>query len=938
MNIPAEHYAHERAFGRPTVGIALFIAFAFISVPPILLFGSWLSRQQSREAIDRFDQEASMRAESIEEAVSEYIRLKQEVLNITAGTLSVMPLWHKDELQDITDAQIKSSASFDSFYVGNPQGISLVFAPSYRADGSRTQSRVDYSDRDYYKRLHQTKRVALGNIKLGRQSKVVNVHIAVPIYQDLDLKEKGSLRGFITGGIKTQLIEQVMSRMIKGSDNLRAILVEVDQRVVADSDQEVPIFTKLPESSIYATKCHDSKGSIESLDLKRSLVRAICREISIESLRWTLWVSTPKERITADANRSISFTTKIALFLLFGVILVAAFLSSWVARLMGLITMNAQRVSSGHFDITLPKVRWFTPREVVEVGNISLQTLARVRESDNRVRGLVHNLETVNKKLAPLAEAWRQVSEAIEILSPSGEVLFANPAFYELLHIDDVKDRQETLHHSSQLFKITDPISELRSIGEVIISHAQAGLSWSSEIDCQIERKSRVHSITSSPIFDHREQLIRVVVLRRDITEERFAQASAAHNDRLAAIGTLAAGMAHEINNPMTYIKMSLDLIQENLEKSPLSDKVYQLDEDSYNDLIDAVSDATEGVDRVTEIVRSLLSIARSGGERGEGERMSQVDLDEVIMSCANLVKPEFSKTVDLLIESKRNLRVWGRRSELIQVLLNLMMNAAQAMPLKRASNDWVKVRAQRLETGQIQLAVIDNARGIPSSDLEHIFDPFFSSKPVGKGTGLGLAVSRGILEAHHAVVKVQSIEGEGTSFIITFPALNQFPDATETMLGLPEIHLVDQARQSKTPIQITGPDRSLIEETSPHRTQQKILIVDDDPLVAKSLARMLNEEQVMIASNGVTAIETLKTYPFDLILSDVMMPEMDGPTLYTEIERLFPQYRERFIFITGAAKGDQVTHALAMSGRLVLNKPITKKQLMSVVNRITRS
>ena len=925
-----ELYADKDSFGRPTVGVALFISFALISVPPILFFGAWLSQQQSQVAVERFNQEASTRAQSVEEAVREYIRLKREVLNVTAGTLSVMPLWHLDELQAITDAQIKSSASFDSFYVGNPKGKSIVFAPSIRTDGSQTIAGVDYSDRDYFQRLIKTKRIALGNMKLGRQSRVANVHVAVPIYSDLDLKEKGDLRGFIVGGIKTKLIEQVMRRTIKGRDRFRATLVEVNDRVVGDSDGEIPIYTLLPKESLFSRSCETTESTL-GYNLRKTEIRALCRTVNIESIRWTLWISSPQELIVAEANKSINLTMKIAIFLLLGVVLVAAFLSSWVSRLMGLITMNAQRVSEGHFEITLPAVRWFTPREVVEVGNISLETLARVRESDERVRGLVDNLEVVNRRLEPLAEAWRQVSEAIEILGPKGEVLFVNPAYYEL---HDINEQAETLQKQSLLFKLTSEAVENRSVGEVILGHAHSGLSWSGEVDCETNTKRRVHNINSSPIFDQKGELVRVVVIRRDITEERIAQASAAHNDRLAAIGTLAAGLAHEINNPMTYIKMSLDLIQESLEELEEEEGNFILEHDLYDELKDATSDASEGVNRVTSIVRSLLSIARSGGERGEGERMSQVNLYEVIQACSNLVKPEFSKRVQLIVESNEVLHVLGRRSELIQVILNLLINAAQAMPIDRDGGHWVKIKTETLENGRVVLIVSDNASGIPSDDLEHIFEPFFSSKPVGKGTGLGLAVSRGIIEAHHATMTVASKLGEGTSFTISFPSFSHFPDQTDTMVGLPEPLLVEKTPESRHAIQVTSSDPSDQEQANRRR---RILLVDDDLLVAKSLARMLRDEIVMIASDGQQALNILKSYSFDLILSDVMMPKMDGPTFYRHVSVNFPQYCDRFVFITGAAKGSEVIAALNETGCLILNKPITKKKLISVVERQTR-
>ena len=934
-----EPYARKNQLFRPTVGIALFIAFAFISVPPILFFGTWLSRQQTENAQIRFDQEAKIRAQAIEEGVLEFIKLKKEVLNVTAGTLSTIEAWHPEELQSLTDAQIKSSASFDSFYVGSPQGISIVYAPSIRKDGSRTQAGVSYQDRDYFQKLIKTKKATIGSMKLGKQSRVANIHVTVPIYQDLDLREEGNLRGYITGGIKTSLIEQVISRILKGKDNFRAVLMEFNHRVIADSQNEIPIFTLLPSSSVFGSSC-ETDLAIDTLDLHQKAIRASCRKIRHGSLNWTLWISTPQSYIAELANQSISFTIKIAFLLLVGVIFVAATMSLWVGRLMGLITMNAQRVSSGLFDITLPPVYWFTPREVVEVGNISLQTLARVKESDQKVRELVVRLEEVNRQQAPLADAWKQVSEAIEILDPKGIVLFVNPAFHDLFNRTDIEhDTEENiLNHKSVLFDLQDPMIDHRSIGEVILSHAQVGLPWSSEVEVKQGRKRLVQSIHTSPIFDQENNLVRVIVTRRDVTEKRIAQASAAHNDRLASIGTLAAGMAHEINNPMTYIKMSLELIQESLEEAEQSNHHtqdgYLIDRDTFDELADATQDASEGVKRVSNIVQSLLSIARGGGQKGESERMSQVKLNEVIQACANLVKPEFSKSVELSVEVIGDLKVWGRRSELIQVLLNFLINASQAMPPDRDQGNWVKVKAWQTEKGEVKLMVSDNAKGIPEEDLTHIFEPFFSSKPVGQGTGLGLAVSRGIIEDHHAHIEVSSKEGKGTSFILTFPALNVFPELTSTMVGMPELLDGEKTPLKNQPIQLSGPDESIVE--SKQNKRNKILIVDDDLLVAKSLARMLKEEVVMVASSGFQALKVLRSYQFDLILSDVMMPEMDGPTLYQEIQIKFPHYTEKFIFITGAAKGSKTIEALEKTNRLILSKPITKRRLLSIVDQYT--
>ena len=929
------------SFLRPSVKVTLFIAFTLSLMPPILLFGAWLAQKQSEEASLRFDREAEIRARSVEEAVRELITLKKEVLDVIAGTLSVLESWDLPTLQKITNAQIKSSISFDAFYVGNLEGTSLVFAPSVRADGSVTRAGMSYRDRDYFQEIISSKKIVFGKMKLGKQSKVANVHIAVPIYQDLNLKEKRALRGYIGAGIKPKLIEQVVSRILKGRERSRAVLVEVNRRVIADSDQRLPIFTLIPESFIFGQPCKYKQG-LFGVDLNGTPIRAICKTISLESLRWTLWMSAPQEVITKEASRSISFTIQISLFLLLGVLIVAGFLSYWVGHLMKMITENAQRVSSGLFEITLPKQRWFTPQELVEVRRITLQTIRRLRESDAQVRDLVKHLEEVNQRQAPLVEAWKQVSEAIEILGAEGETLFVNPAFYDLL--DPNEPQRELLLQQSQLFDLMAPVSAPRSVGEVMISHAQAGLSWSSELEIIQEKKRRIHEIHSSPIFDEDNQLSRIVVIRRDVTEERVAQASAIHNDRLAAIGTLAAGMAHEINNPLTYIKMSLDLLQEGLEETSDHGSWRRLDQNVYEELDDAVHDAIEGVDRISHIVQSLLSMARSGGEHSNNKHISQMSLIEVVKACTNLLKSEFSKKVELFIEVDHKLTVMGRQSELIQVLLNLLINAAQAMPQNRTSNHWVKVSSSVTEAREVQLLVSDNALGIPVDDLEHIFEPFFSSKPVGEGTGLGLAVSRGIIDAHQTTISVTSVEGEGTTFTLTFPPIKEVFDSTNMIT--PPFHMLPNEYTPSMVFPIQNDHlNSLLQtqalESSNTRTRRRgktgrrILIVDDDLLVAKSLAKMLRKDLVMIASSGAQALKILSSHQFELILSDVMMPEMDDPTFYREVSTHFPQYQERFIFITGAAKNSEVANAVYKTKCLVLSKPITKHHLLNTVNQI---
>ena len=853
---------------------------------------------------------------SIKEAIHEFISLKREVLEVTAGTLSVISDWSIAHIQKITNAQVMASQSFDSFYVGDIDGTSLVFAPSYRTNGQMTRAGVNYKDRDYYKLLKKTKRTSFGKVKLGRQSQVPNIHVAVPIYNDLKLKERGELKGYITAGIKPAMIELLIKRMLQGSSDRRAILVERDHRVISDSKERLPILTQLPESSIFSKNCVNDQGYF-SVDLKGNPIRVMCANFRFETINWVLWMSTPRHEIQQTASRAKWVTLQTAGLLLFIVSLVAGLLSIMIDRLLRLISTHAQRVARGDFQLSLPPLKWYTPREIIEVAKISLQTLKHLKESDQKVRRLIEDLKEVNTKLEPFAEAWRQVSEAIEILNEKGETLFVNPAFRDLLSLKD-----DALGSVSTLFSLKSAPLDSTTVGEIILRHAQSGLSWSSEVEIDDDRIRQIHEIYSSPVFDEDDQLTLIIVIRRDLTSSRAAQASAAQNDRLASIGTLAAGMAHEINNPLTYIRTSLDLIQ---------DTFSERDDCKDEELDEAIEDAIEGVERVSEIVRNLLSIARTGGVRGESEEMAQVELSEMIHACAHLMRPKLKNKVEVLIEISPKLSIYGRRSELIQVILNLFINASQAMPVTRLKGNVIDVKATRTEDSLVMLTVSDNGTGIPERDLPHIFAPFFTSKPTGQGTGLGLAVSRGIIESHHGKIVVSSKDGEGTLFTLTFPHYSPL-EVTQKIKKLPasilqEIDRLDAGQASSSNI---GSSETALK--SLNREPLRILIVDDDERVAKSLSRLLKGERVQYMNGGERALLLLESMDFDLILSDVMMPGMNGPELYERLLSDHPEYRERVIFITGAARGSDIEGALRETNRLVLNKPITRTKLLLTI------
>jgi CheY-like chemotaxis protein len=368
-------------------------------------------------------------------------------------------------------------------------------------------------------------------------------------------------------------------------------------------------------------------------------------------------------------------------------------------------------------------------------------------------------------------------------------------------------------------------------------------------------------------------------------------------NDRLAAIGTLAAGLAHEINNPLTYIQMNLQLIAEGvLDSDPLE----------AVEVAGLATDAIDGVERVSRIVRDLLALARKAPDAATKQTV-RLHVGEVVRAAVTLAGPQSNKVALVEISVPEHLYCMGRESELVQVLLNLIINACHAMEHRPRAENRVMVTACH-DDDRVWIEVRDNGPGIPQEIQQRIFEPLFTTKPVGKGTGLGLSVSRSIVEAHDGVLLLHSVEGEGCRFTMKIPRAEQGEGALEV----------------EDPSTVTSPRRHPLR---PARSA-RVLLVDDDPRVARSLGRVLRPLGVVVVDSGHAGLDALEEHAFEVVVSDVRMPEMSGPEFHdlAQTIRTVP-----FVFVTGGTtREDQL--ALDRLPWQVLRKPIQGSHLLEVV------
>ncbi|MEO0325485.1 MAG: response regulator [Myxococcota bacterium] len=424
-----------------------------------------------------------------------------------------------------------------------------------------------------------------------------------------------------------------------------------------------------------------------------------------------------------------------------------------------------------------------------------------------------------------------------------------------------------------------------------------------SVVELDVRRSGSVHRIEMRSNDLHWESRPALLHSLRDITDRvraRDYERRLLHSERLVAIGQLAAGVAHEVNNPASFVLNNLEVLEDRLSAFGSGP------ETTRDEMRELIRESAAGVRRIATIVRQLRAFARF-----ESDELESIDVNELVRATCRMAANEirYRARLELCLEEVPPLVV--QRAQLSQVLLNLLINAAQAIDEGAEDSNRVKV-ATTLQDRQVVLSVEDTGGGIPKSELERIFDPFFTTKPRDVGTGLGLAVSLETVRKHGGEIRVRSELGEGTRFEVWLP--------------------VDSSlRPSKRPQE---PRPTLAGD----RRRGRILLVDDDEMVRRSLLRLLRGlHEVVLASNGRAALELLaqQDSDFDVILCDLMMPELDGAGLYHEIERRFPEMVERVLFISGGAFTNRVGAFLNSVRPVVLEKPVPRDQLLEEIDRV---
>ena len=383
-------------------------------------------------------------------------------------------------------------------------------------------------------------------------------------------------------------------------------------------------------------------------------------------------------------------------------------------------------------------------------------------------------------------------------------------------------------------------------------------------------------------------QAIELAMLR--VSEAR-ARNELLQHDRLRSVGLLAAGIAHEVNNPLTVLQMNLENLGELTERGEVGDGLRSL-------LRSEVAECRDSASRIATIVGRLNSFARAD----EDQPKTLVAIDQAIRDAYRLTEHRWRAHCHVETDLHHTPAVLGYPGELTQVFVNLLLNAAQA--IEAGGGSVIRVRS-RIAGGMVEVRVEDDGPGMEARVLRRVFDPFYTTKARAEGTGLGLALCQGIIKGHGGTLQAESNPGEGSTFTVRLPM---------SQGALPRI-----VRPSTL---------------APARGRHRVLLVDDDPVLLRVIGRLLRKHHdVVAADGGEAAIAEMATgATFDVVLCDLTMPKVDGGTVYQWIVDHRPELEDRFVLMSGGAS-DAVVSSLPELRRL--GKPFDREKVLATISEV---
>ena len=507
------------------------------------------------------------------------------------------------------------------------------------------------------------------------------------------------------------------------------------------------------------------------------------------------------------------------------------------------------------------------------------------------------------------SESLRRIIEVLPIgiiAYRENRALFVNPAFTQLLDVTWEEIAPLPVSQVVEEFFV----QEERPQGAERLQQAATGR-YLPPVERHVRTRAgelRVVELQTMTV-DVDDQPAQITVVR-DLTGQRRLEGQVALADRMASVGRIAAGVAHELNNPLSYVLGNLDLAREELPQIVDECRVLQAQLQLQPEMMPraqgvvtrlhtlstTIREASDGADRVRAIMRDLKSFSRPDAD----DRRALVDLSRPLDAAVRMAWREIQPRARLVHLREAVPEVRGIEGRLCQVFLNLLVNAAEAIPEGASLEHEVRIETRTNAAGEAVVSISDTGPGIPPYQLPHLFEPFFTTKGPGKGTGLGLSICHDIVRAHGGRLEVDSVPGHGATFRVVLPP------ATEPAPMHRATSVSGQIRRGR------------------------ILIVDDEPHVAGALRQVIgkNHDTTLVDSGRAALTLIEQGHRYDVIFCDLMMPGMGGMDLHSALMSLARDQCDRIVFTTGGAYTNVVREFLTHVPNQHLEKPFVLKDV----------
>ena len=520
-----------------------------------------------------------------------------------------------------------------------------------------------------------------------------------------------------------------------------------------------------------------------------------------------------------------------------------------------------------------------------------------------KTRGTVHagragarSAEAESRAEAVLATILESMECGILLFGPGGDLWAVNDRFAGILGIEP-----ERLRELSNLDQVVEKVAPQFAHGESVAARWRQrfrnGEAFWDELELAKPEKKIVER-HARPVLDRYKQPLGWLEVHRDITSQRQIESRLFHSERLAALGQMVSGIAHELNNALTSIFGYAQLVQKRTRGFDWEAEVRHILEEG---------------ERARRIAQNLLLFARSS----KSERVP-VNLNEIVERTLEIRAYELRlENIGVELDLNEQLpEAIADAAQMQQALLNLIVNAEQAIRQARESGH-IWIRTRQISADRIALEVADDGPGVPPEVVLRIFDPFFTTKPAGVGTGLGLSILYGIVHQHGGEVSVESRPGGGALFTVELPSAPSLPDGEE------KPYLI----RSSTPGDPAGRDKA---------RGRRILVVEDEPTVAQLIADVLKEEGHLVETilDSRQGLDLARTRRYDLVICDLRMPHVDGRAFYWQLVHDGSPLQHRLIFVTGDTLAPRTVDFLQTCCLPYLAKPFLVEELKDVVTR----